>query len=509
MTKKYVLALDQGTTSSRAIMFDQTGKGVCVAQKEFTQIYPKAGWVEHDAMEIWGTQIGVAQEVIQKLGATADEIAAIGITNQRETTVVWEKATGKPIYNAIVWQCRRTAYICDELKAKGLEGYVKENTGLVVDAYFSGTKVKWILDNVEGARDRAKKGELLFGNIDTWLIWNLTKGKVHCTDYSNASRTMLFNIKDLQWDAKILAEMDIPVCMLPEVKPSSCVYGTTDLFGGVELPIAGDAGDQQAALFGQACFQPGMAKNTYGTGCFMLMNTGTKRVPSTNGLLTTIAWGADGKVEYALEGSIFVAGAAVQWLRDEMKMVETAAQSEEFATAVADTNGVYVVPAFVGLGAPYWDMYARGTIVGLTRGAGKNHVVRATLESIAYQTRDVLKAMQDDSGITLKALKVDGGATANNFLMQFQSDILGVPVDRPMVTETTAMGAAFLAGLAVGFWKDKEEIAAKWNVDRSFKPAMEPAMREAKYAGWIKAVSAPATGKPSSPQGSKPQLNQV
>ena len=489
MTKKYVLALDQGTTSSRAIMFDQTGKGVCVAQKEFTQIYPKAGWVEHDAMEIWGTQIGVAQEVIQKLGATADEIAAIGITNQRETTVVWEKATGKPIYNAIVWQCRRTAYICDELKAKGLESYVKENTGLVVDAYFSGTKVKWILDNVEGARDRAKKGELLFGNIDTWLIWNLTKGKVHCTDYSNASRTMLFNIKDLQWDAKILAEMDIPVCMLPEVKPSSCVYGTTDLFGGVDLPIAGDAGDQQAALFGQACFQPGMAKNTYGTGCFMLMNTGTKRVPSTNGLLTTIAWGADGKVEYALEGSIFVAGAAVQWLRDEMKMVETAAQSEEFATAVADTNGVYVVPAFVGLGAPYWDMYARGTIVGLTRGAGKNHVVRATLESIAYQTRDVLKAMQDDSGITLKALKVDGGAVANNFLMQFQSDILGVPVDRPMVTETTAMGAAFLAGLAVGFWKSKDEIAAKWNVDRTFKPVMSEADRDAKYAGWLKAVA--------------------
>jgi len=488
MTKKYVLALDQGTTSSRAIMFDQTGKGVCVAQKEFTQIYPKAGWVEHDAMEIWGTQIGVAQEVIQKLGASADEIAAIGITNQRETTVVWEKATGKPIYNAIVWQCRRTAYICDELKAKGLEGYVKENTGLVVDAYFSGTKVKWILDNVEGARDRAKKGELLFGNIDTWLIWNLTKGKVHCTDYSNASRTMLFNIKDLQWDAKILAEMDIPASMLPEVKPSSCVYGTTDLFGGVDLPIAGDAGDQQAALFGQACFQPGMAKNTYGTGCFMLMNTGTKRVPSTNGLLTTIAWGADGKVEYALEGSIFVAGAAVQWLRDEMKMVETAAQSEEFATAVADTNGVYVVPAFVGLGAPYWDMYARGTIVGLTRGAGKNHVVRATLESIAYQTRDVLKAMQDDSGITLKALKVDGGAVANNFLMQFQSDILGVPVDRPKVTETTAMGAAFLAGLAVGFWKDKAEIAAKWGVDRTFKPAMDAALREKKYAGWVQAV---------------------
>jgi glycerol kinase len=491
MTKKYVLALDQGTTSSRAILFDQTGKNVCVAQKEFTQIYPKAGWVEHDAMEIWGTQMGVAREVIEKHGATTEEIAAIGITNQRETTVVWEKATGKPIYNAIVWQCRRTAYICDELKAKGLEAYVRENTGLVVDAYFSGTKVKWILDNVEGARDRAKKGELLFGNIDTWLIWNLTRGKVHVTDYSNASRTMLFNIKDLCWDKKILAEMDIPESMLPEVKPSSCVYGKTDpqTFGGAEIPIAGAAGDQQAALFGQACFTPGTAKNTYGTGCFMLMNTGTKRVPSTNGLLTTIAWGADGKVEYALEGSIFIAGAAVQWLRDEMKLVENAAQSEELATAVPDSNGVYVVPAFVGLGAPYWDMYARGAVLGLTRGAGKNHVVRATLESIAFQTRDVLKAMQDDSGITLTELKVDGGAVANNFLMQFQSDILGVPVDRPMVTETTAMGAAFLAGLAVGFWKDKDEIAAKWNIDRTFKPAMSAADRDAKYAGWVKAVS--------------------
>jgi len=490
MTKKYVLALDQGTTSSRAILFDATGKNVCVAQKEFTQIYPKAGWVEHDPMEIWGTQSGVAREVIEKLGIGTDEIAAIGITNQRETTIVWEKATGKPVYNAIVWQCRRTAYICDELKAKGLEGYVRENTGLVVDAYFSGTKVKWILDNVEGARERAKKGELLFGNVDTWLIWNLTRGKVHVTDYSNASRTMLFNIKDLCWDKKILAEMDIPECMLPEVKPSSAVYGNTDpaTFGGAQIPIAGDAGDQQAALFGQACFEPGTAKNTYGTGCFMLMNTGTKRVPSHNGLLTTIAWGADGKVEYALEGSIFIAGAAVQWLRDEMKLVANAAESEGLATAVPDSNGVYVVPAFVGLGAPYWDMYARGAIVGLTRGAGKNHVVRATLESIAYQTRDVLKAMQDDSGITLTALKVDGGAVANNFLMQFQSDILGVHVDRPVVTETTAMGAAFLAGLAVGFWKDKAEIAAKWNVDRTFKPAMAPADRDAKYAGWLKAV---------------------
>jgi len=490
MTKKYVLALDQGTTSSRAILFDQSGKGVCVAQKEFTQIYPKAGWVEHDPMEIWGTQIGVAQEALQKMGAKPDEVAAIGITNQRETTIVWEKATGKPVYNAIVWQCRRTAGICDELKARGLESYVRENTGLVLDAYFSGTKVKWILDNVQGARERARKGELLFGNVDTWLIWNLTKGKVHCTDYSNASRTMLFNIKDLQWDAKILKEMDIPVAMLPEVKPSSSVYGKSDplIFGGVEIPIAGDAGDQQAALFGQACFSEGMAKNTYGTGCFMLMNTGTKRVPSTNGLLTTIAWGADGKVEYALEGSIFVAGAAIQWLRDEMKMIDTAAQSEEVAKAVDDTNGVYLVPAFVGLGAPYWDMYARGTVVGLTRGAGRSHVVRAALESIAYQTRDVLKAMQDDSGITLKALKVDGGAVSNNFLMQFQSDILGVPVDRPKVTETTAMGAAFLAGLAVGFWKDKAEIAAKWGVDRTFKPAMDAALREKKYAGWVKAV---------------------
>ncbi|HWQ07493.1 MAG TPA: glycerol kinase GlpK [Holophaga sp.] len=490
MTKKYVLALDQGTTSSRAILFDETGKGAAVAQKEFRQIYPKPGWVEHDPMEIWGTQSGTAREVIEKLGAKPEEIAAIGITNQRETTIVWEKATGKPVYNAIVWQCRRTASICDAIKAKGLEGYIRENTGLVVDAYFSGTKVKWILDNVEGARERAKKGELLFGNVDTWLIWNLTRGKVHVTDYSNASRTMLFNIKELKWDQKILDEMDIPLCMLPEVKPSSAVYGVTDpqTFGGAEIPIAGDAGDQQAALFGQACFSEGMAKNTYGTGCFMLMNTGTKRVPSNNGLLTTIAWGVDGKVEYALEGSIFVAGAAVQWLRDELKLVENAAQSEELATAVSDTHGVYVVPGFVGLGAPYWDMYARGAIVGLTRGANRNHVVRATLESIAYQTRDVLEAMESDSGIKLKALKVDGGAVANNFLMQFQSDILGVPVDRPMVTETTAMGAAFLAGLAVGFWKSKDEIAAKWAVDRHFSPAMPEADRAKHYKGWKRAV---------------------
>ena len=490
MGRHYVLALDQGTTSSRAILFDQSGKGVGVAQKEFTQIYPKAGWVEHDAMEIWGTQSGVAREVLEKTGIRPDEIAAIGITNQRETTVVWEKATGRPVYNAIVWQCRRTAGLCDDLKARGLEGYIRENTGLVVDAYFSGTKVKWILDNVPGARERAKQGELLFGNIDTWLIWNLTRGKAFVTDYSNASRTMLFNIQTLKWDEKILAELDIPLCMLPEVKPSSCVYGVTDAqtFGGAEIPIAGDAGDQQAALFGQACFADGMAKNTYGTGCFMLMNTGEKRVPSRNGLLTTIAWGVDNKVEYALEGSIFVAGAAVQWLRDELKLIDNAAQSADLAAAVPDTNGVYVVPAFVGLGAPYWDMYARGSIVGLTRGANRNHIVRATLESIAYQTRDVLQAMQDDSGIMLKALKVDGGAVANNFLMQFQADILGVPVDRPMVTETTAMGAAFLAGLAVGFWKDKAEIAANWKVDRTFKPAMPEAARTHLYMGWKKAV---------------------
>ena len=490
MSKKYVLALDQGTTSSRAILFDQGGNCVGLAQKEFTQIYPKPGWVEHDPMEIWGSQSGVAREVLETMGVRPSEVAAIGITNQRETTVVWEKATGKPLCNAIVWQCRRTAAICDELKAKGLEHYIREHTGLIVDAYFSATKLKWILDNVAGARERARKGELLFGTIDTWLIWNLTRGKVHVTDYSNASRTMLFNIKDLKWDQKILDEMDIPLCMLPEVKPSSCVYGTTDpqTFGGAEIPIAGDAGDQQAALFGQACFSEGMAKNTYGTGCFMLMNTGTKRVPSTKGLLTTIAWGVDGKVEYALEGSIFVAGAAVQWLRDEMKMVDNAAQSEELATAVKDTNGVYVVPGFVGLGAPYWDMYARGVIVGLTRGSNRNHIVRATLESIGFKTRDVLRAMEEDSGIRLKVLKVDGGAVNNNFLMQFQSDILGVPVERPQNTESTAMGAAFLAGLAVGFWKDKAEIAAIRRIERTFKPAMPAESRERIYRGWKKAV---------------------
>lgn len=490
MEKKYILALDQGTTSSRAIIFDKSGSILKVAQKEFTQIYPKAGWVEHDAMQIWGTQSGVAREVLETAGVNPHEIAAIGITNQRETTVVWDKNTGKPIYNAIVWQCRRTAGICDDLKAKGYEKYIRDNTGLVVDAYFSGTKVKWILDNVEGAREKADKGELLFGNIDTWLIWNLTRGKVHVTDYSNASRTMLYNIKDLTWDTKILEALDIPASMLPSVRPSSEVYGHTDLqtFGGAEIPISGIAGDQQAALFGQACFEPGMAKNTYGTGCFMLMNTGEKMVPSENGLLTTIAWGIDGKVEYALEGSIFIAGASVQWLRDEMKLISDAADTEYFASKVEDTNGVYLVPAFAGLGAPYWDMYARGSIVGLTRGSNKNHIIRATLESIAYQTRDVLEAMQEDSNIKLASLKVDGGATVNNFLMQFQSDILGVDVDRPKVTETTALGAAYLAGLAVGFWKSKEEIAENWAMGRQFQNTIDEDQRAKLYKGWKKAV---------------------
>ena len=488
--KKYILAFDQGTTSSRAIVFDKDGMIVGTSQKEFTQFYPKAGWVEHDAMEIWGTQSGVAREVLEKTGVRPEEVAAIGITNQRETTVVWDKNTGKPIYNAIVWQCRRTAAICDELKAKGLEASIKEKTGLVVDAYFSGTKVKWILDNVEGAREKAENGELLFGNIDTWLIWNLTRGKVHVTDYSNASRTLLYNIKELKWDDEILSELGIPKSMLPEVKPSSCVYGHTDpqTFGGAEIPIAGDAGDQQAALFGQACFEPGMAKNTYGTGCFMLMNTGEKPIESKNGLLTTIAWGIGDKVEYALEGSIFIAGASIQWLRDELKLVYDSAQSEYYANLVEDTNGVYVVPAFTGLGAPYWDMYARGAILGLTRGSKREHIVRATLESIAYQTKDVLEAMQEDSGITLKALKVDGGAAANNFLMSFQSDILNVPVRRPKVLETTDLGAAYLAGLAVGFWKDQDEIKDKWAVDREFEITMEEDLRNKKYNGWKKAV---------------------
>ncbi len=486
---KYVMALDQGTTSSRCILFNKKGLIESVAQKEFTQIYPNSGWVEHDPMEIWSSQFSVAIEAMAKVGAEASDIAAIGITNQRETTVVWDKRTGIPVCNAIVWQCRRTANMCDELRAKGFDKTVKEKTGLILDAYFSGTKVKWILDNVEGARENAEKGHLLFGNIDTWLIWNLTKGKTYVTDYSNASRTMLFNIHELKWDEEILKELNIPVSMLPEAKPSSCVYGNTDatLFGG-EIPIAGAAGDQQAALFGQCCFEPGTAKNTYGTGAFLLMNTGEKAVESKNGLLTTIAWGADGKVEYALEGSVFIAGASIQWLRDELRMIKNAAESEEYANAVEDTNGVYVVPAFVGLGAPHWDQYARGAVLGLTRGAKKEHFIRATLESIAYQTNDVLKAMQEDSGIELKALKVDGGACANNFLMQFQSDVLGVQVDRPEVIETTALGAAYLAGLAVGYWKDKEDIRSNWAISKSFMSNMTIDRRAEVLKGWHKAV---------------------
>ncbi|MGI6381663.1 MAG: glycerol kinase GlpK [Tissierellaceae bacterium] len=490
MEKKYILALDQGTTSSRAIIFDKDGQIIKIAQNEFTQYYPKPGWVEHDPMEIWGTQSGVASQVLETAGIRPEEIAAIGITNQRETTVVWDKTTGRPVYNAIVWQCRRTAGLCDELKERGLEGYIRENTGLVIDAYFSGTKIKWILDNVEGARERAERGDLLFGTIDTWLIWNLTRGEVHVTDYSNAARTMIYNIKDLCWDENLLEELEIPASMLPEVRPSSEIYGWTDphIFGGAGIPISGIAGDQQAALFGQACFEAGMAKNTYGTGCFMLMNTGEKIVPSKKGLLTTIAWGVDGKVEYALEGSIFVAGAVVQWLRDEMKLISTAAESEYFAQKVQDSNGVYLVPAFVGMGAPYWDSYARGTMVGLTRGANRNHIIRAALESIAYQTRDVLEAMEEDSGIKLRTLKVDGGAVSNNFLMQFQADILGVDVYRPDIIETTALGAAYLAGLGVGFWTDKDEIAKRWKVDRVFKPEMEVERQEILYQGWRKAV---------------------
>ena len=491
MAKKYVIALDQGTTSSRAIIFDKSGNIVGSSQREFTQIYPKAGWVEHDPMEIWATQSSMLTEVLAKTGIKPEEVASIGITNQRETAVVWEKSTGKPVYNAIVWQCRRTASICDDIKEQGHEEYIRKNTGLVVDAYFSGTKVKWILDNVEGAREKAENGELLFGTIDSWLIWKLTNGKTHVTDYTNASRTMLFNIKELKWDEKLLEILDVPKCMLPEVKNSSEIYGETNLGGkgGFRIPIAGIAGDQQAALFGQACFKPGEAKNTYGTGCFLLMNTGTEMVESKNGLLTTIAIGIDGKVEYALEGSVFVGGASVQWLRDEMGLIKDAADTEYFANKVKDSNGVYVVPAFVGLGSPYWDMYARGCIVGLTRGANRNHIIRATLEAIAYQSKDLIEAMEEDSGIKLSSLKVDGGAVANNFLMQFQSDILDAEVLRPEVTETTALGAAYLAGLAVGFWNDKDEITERWNLDRLYEPELEEEKRATMYKGWKKAVT--------------------
>lgn len=490
MEKKYIIALDQGTTSSRAILFDKCGNIVSSAQKEFTQIYPKASWVEHNPMEIWGSQSGVLREVLETSFIRPDEIAAIGITNQRETTIVWDKNTGKPIYNAIVWQCRRTADLCDRLKEKGLEPIIKQKTGLILDAYFSATKINWILENVEGARDKAENGELLFGTVDTWLIWNLTRGKVHVTDYSNASRTMLYNINELRWDEDILNELNIPKCMLPEVRPSSEVYGYTDeeMLAGAKIPISGCAGDQQAALFGQTCFEKGSVKNTYGTGCFLLMNTGDKVVESKNGLLTTIAWGVDGKINYALEGSIFVGGASIQWLRDELRLIYDSGQSEYYANQVDDTNGVYVVPAFTGLGAPYWDMYARGAIFGLTRGAKRGHIVRATLESIAYQTKDVLNAMQEDSGIDLKCLRVDGGASANNFLMQFQSDILDINIDRPKVIETTALGAAYLAGLSVGFYKSVDEIKEKWEIDTEFIPRMDEKRRKILYKGWKRAV---------------------
>ena len=486
---QYVMALDAGTTSNRCILFNEKGEMCSVAQKEFTQYFPKPGWVEHNANEIWSSQLSVAVEAMAQIGANAEDIAAIGITNQRETTIVWDKMTGEPVYNAIVWQCRRTSEYCDSLKEKGLTDKFREKTGLVIDAYFSGTKLKWILDNVPGVRERAEKGELLFGTVETWLIWKLTKGSVHVTDYSNASRTMLFNINTLQWDDEILAELNIPKCMLPEAKPSSCVYGESDpVFFGGPIKIAGAAGDQQSALFGQTCFNPGEAKNTYGTGCFMLMNTGEKPVFSKNGLVTTIAWGLDGKVNYALEGSIFVAGASIQWLRDEMRLIDSSPDSEYMAKKVKDTNGCYVVPAFTGLGAPHWDQYARGTIVGITRGVNKYHIIRATLESLAYQTNDVLQAMQADSGIQLEALKVDGGASANNLLMQIQSDIIQAPVHRPKCVETTAMGAAYLAGLAVGYWASKEDVIKNWAIDRVFAPEIEPEERDKKVKGWNKAV---------------------
>lgn len=486
---KYIMALDAGTTSNRCILFNRSGEMCSIAQKEFTQYFPKPGWVEHDADEIWSTILEVARQALANVGANASDIASIGITNQRETTVVWDRHSGEPVYNAIVWQCRRTSEYADSLKEKGLTETIRNKTGLVIDAYFSGTKLKWILDNVEGVRERAEKGELLFGTVETWLIWKLTKGRVHVTDYSNASRTMLFNINTLQWDDEILQELNIPKCMLPEAKPSSCIYGESDpqYFGG-PIPIGGAAGDQQAALFGQTCFNPGEAKNTYGTGCFMLMNTGEKPVFSKNGLVTTIAWGLDGKVNYALEGSIFVAGAAIQWLRDEMRLIDSSPDSEYMANKVKDTNGCYVVPAFTGLGAPHWDQYARGTIVGITRGVNKYHIIRATLDSLCYQTNDVLKAMEADSGIRLAALKVDGGASANNYLMQTQSDIINAPVQRPQCIETTAMGAAYLAGLAVGYWKSKEDVIKNWAIDRTFEPAICDKKRKEMVDGWDKAV---------------------
>ena len=488
--KKYIVAFDQGTTSSRTLVLDHDANIVSVAQREFTQIYPHPGWVEHDAREIWATQSSTLTEALAKAGISSDEIAAIGITNQRETTVVWEKATGKPVYNAIVWQCRRTTDICARLKKEGLEDYIRENTGLVIDPYFSGTKIAWILENVEGARQKADNGELLFGTIDTWLIWNMTQGRVHVTEYTNASRTMLFNIHKLDWDETMLKALNIPRSMLPEVKASSEIYGQTNIGGrgGTRIPIAGAAGDQQAALFGHICVEEGQAKNTYGTGCFMLMNTGKKAVKSTHGLVTTLCCDAQGKPSYALEGSIFVAGAAIQWLRDELKFFTDSEDSEYFAEKVGTSNGVYVVPAFTGLGAPYWDPFARGAILGLTRGVNRNHITRATLESIAYQTKDVLTAMLADAKTDLKTLRVDGGAVANNFLMQFQSDILQKPVERPQILEVTAFGSAYLAGLAVGYWSSLDELRKVATIERVFKPSKDVAKQEKRYAGWRKAV---------------------
>ncbi|PLR81000.1 glycerol kinase [Bacillus canaveralius] len=490
--EKFILSLDQGTTSSRAILFNKQGEIVHSAQKEFTQYFPQPGWVEHNANEIWGSILAVIAGCLSESGVKPEQVAGIGITNQRETTVVWDKETGQPVYNAIVWQSRQTSDICDDLKKQGHNDLFRNKTGLLIDAYFSGTKVKWILDNVEGARQKAEEGKLLFGTIDTWLIWKLSGGKAHVTDYSNASRTLMFNIYDLKWDDELLEILTVPKSMLPEVRPSSDIYAhTIDYhFFGKEVPIAGAAGDQQAALFGQACFGEGMAKNTYGTGCFMLMNTGEKAVRSEHGLLTTLAWGLNGKVEYALEGSIFVAGSAIQWLRDGLRMLKDAKDSEGYASKVQSTDGVYVVPAFVGLGTPYWDSDVRGAIFGITRGTSKEHFVRATLESLAYQTKDVLGAMEADSGIELKTLRVDGGAVKNNFLMEFQSDILNVPVERPTINETTALGAAYLAGLAVGYWESQEEIAQQWSIDRSFEPTMGENDRDKLYQGWKKAVHA-------------------
>ncbi|MGZ4160641.1 MAG: glycerol kinase GlpK, partial [Neobacillus sp.] len=490
--EKYILSLDQGTTSSRAILFNKEGETVHVAQKEFTQHFPKPGWVEHNANEIWGSVLSVIAGVLSESGIKPEQIAGIGITNQRETAVVWDKETGMPVYNAIVWQSRQTSQICDELKERGLNDLFREKTGLLIDAYFSGTKVKWILDNVAGAREKAEQGKLLFGTIDTWLIWKLSGGRAHVTDYSNASRTLMFNIYELKWDDELLGILGVPNSMLPEVRQSSEIYANTvDYhFFGKEIPISGIAGDQQAALFGQACFEEGMAKNTYGTGCFMLMNTGEKAVRSEHGLLTTIAWGLNGKVEYALEGSIFVAGSAIQWLRDGLRMIKDAKDSEGYAVKVESTDGVYVVPAFVGLGTPYWDSDVRGAVFGLTRGTSKEQFIRATLESLTYQTKDVLSAMEADSGIELKTLRVDGGAVKNNFLMDFQSDILNVPVERPVVSETTALGAAYLAGLAVGFWESQDEISRQWAIDRKFNPKMNNENRSKLYNGWKKAVNA-------------------